>query len=326
MQVDMKAIEYRQYGAATVLQPSEVAKPAPKSNEVLIRNYASTVTAADIMMRNGKPLIGRLYLGLNKPSRTILGFEFAGEVVEVGTEVTLFKPGDKVFGGTTTLGCYAEYVCVSEHDVITTMPANISYQEAAPVSGSAITVLNFLKGLAKIQPNQKVLINGASGALGTYAVQIAKHYGAIVTGVCSTGNVEMVKALCADTVIDYTQEDFTKNGVQYDIIFDTVGKRSFGECKNSLSQNGVYLSSVLDFSLLVHMIWTSIFGSKKARSSSTGMLPVKARLAYFLEIKELLMLGKIKTVIDQHFPLSQLAAAHQYVEKGHKKGNLVITV
>ena len=217
-------------------------------------------------------------------------------------------------------------MCVSENDVITTMPANISYQEAAPVSGSAITVLNFLKGLAKIQANHKVLINGASGALGTYAVQIAKHYGAVVTGVCSTGNVEMVKALGADTVIDYTKEDFTKNGEQYDIIFDTVGKRSFGECKNSLSQNGIYLSSVIDFSLLVHMIWTSIFGSKKAKSSSTGMLPVKERLAYFLEIKELLLLGKIKTVIDQHFPLSQLAAAHQYVEKGHKKGNLVITV
>ena len=326
MQVDMKAIEYLQYGEATVLQVSEVAKPSPKPNEVLIRNYASTVTAADIMMRNGKPLIGRLYLGLNKPSRTILGFEFAGEVVEVGTEVTLFKPGDKVFGGTTTLGCYAEYVCVSENDVITTMPSNISYQEAAPVSGSAITVLNFLKGLANIQVNQKVLINGASGALGTYAVQIAKHYGAIVTGVCSTANVEMVKALGADNVIDYTQEDFTKNGEQYDIIFDTVGKRTFGECKNSLSHNGIYLSSVIDFSLLLHMIWTSVFGNKKAKSSSTGMLPVKERLAYFLEIKELLKLGKIKTVIDQHFPLSQLAAAHQYVEGGHKRGNLVITV
>lgn len=322
----MKAIQYLSYGAAAVLQSTEVTQPSPKPHEVLIRNHASTVTAADIMMRNGKPFIGRLYLGLNRPTRTILGFEFAGEVVEVGAEVTLFKPGDKVFGGTTTLGCYAEYVCVSEQDVITTMPENLSYQEAAPVSGSAITVLNFLKGLAKIQANHKVLINGASGALGTYAVQIAKHYGAVVTGVCSTGNVEMVKGLGADAVIDYTKEDFTKNAEQYDIIFDTVGKRSFGECKKSLSQNGIYLSSVIDFSLLVHMIWTSIFGSKKAKSSSTGMLPVRERLAYFLEIKELLLLGKIKTVIDQHFPLSQLAAAHQYVEKGHKKGNLVITV
>lgn len=322
----MQAIEYAQYGAPEVLHLKEVTKPSPKPNEVLIRVYATTVTAADLMMRTGKPYIGRLYTGLKGPKRTILGFEFAGEVVEVGQAVTLFKTGDKVFGGTTTLGCYAEYVCVNEHDVLTTMPDNISYEEAAPVNGSAITVMNFLKGLGNIQKNQKVLINGASGGLGTYAVQLAKHFGAEVTGVCSTNNVALVKSLGADYVIDYTQEDFTKNGQQYDLIFDTVGKSSFSACKNSLTQTGVYLSAVLNFTLFLQMIWTSIFGSKKVKSSATGMLPVQERLNYFMELKELLKTAKIKTVIDVSYPLLQVAEAHQYVEKGHKKGSVVISV
>lgn len=322
----MQAVEYAQYGAPEVLHLNEVTKPSPKLHEVLIRVYATTVTAADLMMRTGKPYIGRLYTGLKGPKRTILGFEFAGEVVGIGEAVTLFKLGDKVFGGTTTLGCYAEYVCVSEHDVLTTMPDNISYEEAAPVNGSAITVMNFLKGLGKIQKNQKVLIIGASGGLGTYAVQIAKHFGAEVTGVCSTNNVALVKSLGAGNVIDYTREDFTKNGEQYDIIFDTVGKSSFSACKNSLTQNGVYLSAVLDFKLFLQMIRTSIFGGKKAKSSATGMLPVKERLNYFMELKELLRTSKIKTVIDIAYPLSQVAAAHLYVEGGHKKGSVVISV
>ncbi len=322
----MQAIEYAQYGAPEVLNLNQVTKPSPKSNEVLIRVYATTVTAADLMMRTGKPFIGRLYTGLKGPKRTILGFEFAGEVVETGNGVTLFKTGDKVFGGTTTLGCYAEYVCVSENDVLTTMPENISYEEAAPVNGSAITVMNFLKGLGKIQKNQKILINGASGGLGTYAIQIAKHFGAEVTGVCSTNNVALVKSLGADNVIDYTKEDFTKNGEQYDLIFDTVGKSSFSACKNSLTKNGLYLSAVLDFRLFLQMVWTSIFGGKKAKSSATGMLPVQERLNYFMELKELLRTAKIKTVIDIAYPLAQVAAAHTYVEGGHKKGSVVISV
>ncbi len=322
----MQAIEYAQYGAPEVLQLKEAEKPCPKPHEVLIRVHASTVTSADIMMRKGKPAIGRLYLGLNRPKRRILGFEFAGEIVALGQAVSLFKVGDKVFGGTTTLGCYAEYVCVSEQDVLTTMPDNISYEEAAPVSGSAITVMNFLKGKANIQPHQKVLVNGASGGLGTYAVQIAKHFGAEVTAVCSTSNVDMVKSLGADKVIDYIKEDFTKNGVQYDIIFDTVSKLSFSACKKALKPNGVYMPTVFDFTLLFQMIWTSIFGNKKVKSSSTGLLPVKDRLNYLMEIKDLLKTGEIKTVIDIRYPLAQMASAHTYVEKGHKKGNLVITV
>lgn len=322
----MKAIEYKMYGAPEVLTLQDIEKPNPKPHEVLIKVHATTVTSADIMMRKGEPVIGRLYLGLKRPKRTVLGFEFAGEIVEIGQDVTLFKIGDKVFGGTTTLGCYAEYVCVSEKDVITTMPDNISYKEAAPVTGSAVTVLNFLKGQAHIQPNQKVLINGASGGVGTYAVQIAKSFGAEVTAVCSTSNVNMVKSLGADNIIDYTKEDFTKNGVQYDIIFDTVNKSSLSACKNALTSNGVYMPTVFDFTHFFQMIWTSIVGGKKVKSSSTGLLPVKDRLNYLMEIKELLKMGKIKTVTDKHYPLSQMAAAHAYVEKGHKKGNLVITV
>jgi NADPH:quinone reductase-like Zn-dependent oxidoreductase len=322
----MKAIEYKMYGTPEVVTLQDIEKPSPKPHEVLIKVYATTVTAADIMMRKGKPVIGRLYLGLKKPKRTVLGFEFAGEIVALGQNVSLFKVGDKVFGGTTTLGCYAEYTCVSEKDVLTTMPENITYEEAAPITGSAITVFDFLKGKANIQPNQKVLINGASGGVGTYAVQIAKHFGAEVTAVCSTSNVNIVKSLGADKVIDYTKEDFTKNGVQYDIIFDTVSKSSFSECKNALTPKGVYLPTVINPAIFFQMIWTSIVGGKKVKSSSTGLLPVKDRLSYLMEIKKLLKTGELKTITDKYYPLAQMAAAHAYVEKGHKKGNLVITV
>jgi NADPH:quinone reductase-like Zn-dependent oxidoreductase len=210
----MNAIEYKKYGAPEVFEFNQVLKPTPKFNEVLVKVYSSTVTAADIMMREGKPFIGRLYLGIKRPKRTILGFEFAGEVVEVGRAVTRFKQGDRVFGGTTTLGCYSEYTCVSDNDVITTLPENITYEEAAPVSGSAITVFNFLVGQAKIKKGQKILIIGAAGGLGTYAIQIAKHFGAIVTSVCSTDNIPLVKNLGTDFAIDYTQGDFTEQGQQ----------------------------------------------------------------------------------------------------------------
>lgn len=322
----MNAVEYKKYGSPEVFEFNQVVKPKPKSNEVLIKVHYSTVTAADIMMRKGKPLIGRLYLGIKRPKRTILGFEFAGEVVEIGNNVTQFKPGDKVFGGTTALGCYSEYACISENDVITTMPEGISYEEASPVSGSAITVFNFFVGLAKIKEGQKILIIGASGALGTYAIQIAKHFGAIVIGVCSTDNVNLVKSLGADEVIDYTKADFTQNGEQYDIIFDTVNKSSFSKCKNSIVENGIYLPTALGFKTIFQMLKSSMVGGKKIKSSSTGMLPVKTRLIYFEEIKELLKTGKIRTVIDKKYALNQMAEAHSYVEKGHKKGNVVIEI
>lgn len=322
----MKAIEYLNYGAANVFVLSEKAKPQPKANEVLVKVAASTVTAADIMMREGKPLIGRLYLGISRPKRTILGFEFAGEIVGLGSAVSEFKLGDRVFGGTTTLGCYAEYVCISVDDVITTMPENLSFAEAAPVSGSAITVLNFLAGIAKLQKNQKILIIGGSGALGTYAIQWAKLVGAEVTAVCSTTNVPLVKALGADQALDYTQEDFTLFGERYDVIFDTVNKSSFAACKNVLTENGLYLPTVVSGKVLFQMLWTAFFCKKKVKSSSTGLLPVRDRLRYFQEIKGLLATGKLKTVIDRSYPLEQMTEAHTYVEGGHKKGSVVITM
>lgn len=322
----MKAIEYQQYGAPSVLQLSNLPIPTPQPNEVLIRVYATTVTAADIMMRKGEPKIGRLYLGLKAPKRKVLGFEFAGEITAIGDAVTQFAIGDRVFGGTTKLGCYGEYVCVQVSDVLTTMPANLSYEAAAPISGSAITVLNFLHGLAHIGAPQHVLINGASGGVGTYAVQLAKHFGATVTGVCSTANIALVKSLGADEVIDYTLEDFTKNGKKYDIIFDTVSKRSFSACKSSLSPKGVYLATVATLPLFLQMIWTGIVGGKQAKTSSTGLLPAKKRLEYLLELRELLRTEKITTIIDRRYALAEMAAAHAYVEAGHKKGSVVITV
>jgi NADPH:quinone reductase-like Zn-dependent oxidoreductase len=322
----MKAIVCGSYGSPDVLTLREVDKPSIKDNQVLIRNYATTVTAADTMMRKGKPYIGRLYLGLKRPNKPILGFEFAGEVVETGRAVSLFKMGDKVFGGTTTLGGYAEYICVDENAVILKMPDNITYQEAAPVSGSGTTILNFLKRLGNIRSGDKVLINGASGGLGTYAVQYAKIKGAMVTGVCSTGNLELVRSLGAHRVIDYSKDDFAKGGDTYDIIFDTVGKRTFNECKGSLTKNGVYLSPVLNPNLVRQSLRSMMYGSKKARFSFTGMLPIQQRLDYFKELSDLLQNGQLKTVLSSEYKLSEVSEAHRYVEEGHKRGNLVVSM
>lgn len=324
MKYTMKAIEYKNYGGPEMLQLTEVPQPMPKTNEVLVKVYATTVTAADIMMRAGEPLIGRLYLGLRKPKRTILGFEFAGEVVALGAAVTAFQVGDRVFGGTTAMGAYAEYLCVSDKDVIATLPDTISYEEAAPVTGSAITVLNFLKGLANVQPGQKVLINGAAGGLGTYALQYAKLLGAEVTAVCSAANAELAMALGADIVVDYLKTDFTKTGMQYDVIFDAVSKRSFGECKPALTKHGLYLPTVMSGTMMLQIICTAIFGGKRIKSSATGMLSAKERLRYLLEIKELMHSGKLNTVVDRRFELAKMPAAHEYVGLGHKKGSVVV--
>ncbi|MDH4473259.1 MAG: NAD(P)-dependent alcohol dehydrogenase [Fluviicola sp.] len=324
-QENMQVMVASAYGTADVLQLQTLKTPSPKANEILIRNYVTNVTAADIMMRTGLPKIGRLYLGLTKPKQPVLGFDFAGEIVAIGEAVTTFRIGDKVFGGTTKLGCYAEYVCVNQEDVITTIPENCSYEQAAPIASSANTVLNFLKGLAQIKANDRILINGASGGLGTYAVQYAKFVGAEVTGVCSSVNVALVQSLGADYVIDYTQEDFTKNRQHYDIIFDTVGKRSFSECKQSLSPTGTYLSSVIGLPLVLRSLVQAIFGKQKVKFSATGALPVKKRLAYLLEIREIMATGHLKSVIDRSYSLENLAQAHQYVEGGHKKGNVVVS-
>jgi NADPH:quinone reductase-like Zn-dependent oxidoreductase len=327
----MKAIVCTKYGPPEVLQLKEVETPTPKNNEVLIRVYAATVAAEDPMMRSFKfpPLFWlplRIIFGLIKPRKKILGSELAGEIESVGKEVKLFRKGDQVFGSDIKgLGAYAEYKCMSEDSVLAIKPANISYEEAAPVCG-ALAALNILRDKANIQSGQKVLINGASGSIGTAAVQIARYFGAEVTGVCSTTNLELVKSLGADKVIDYTKEDFTESDDTYDVIFDTVSKSSFSRCKGSLTDEGVYFSAVPGLLILLQMLWTSKIGSKKAKFSATGLRPVRERLIFLKELIKLIEAGKIKSVIDRCYPMEQIAEAHRYVEKGHKKGNVIITL
>jgi NADPH:quinone reductase-like Zn-dependent oxidoreductase len=323
----MKAIVYTEYGSPDVLQLKEVEKPTVKNHEVLIRIYATTATPSDCANRKGDPFISRFFTGLIRPKNPIPGVELAGEIEAVGKDVKLFKEGDQVFGSTeTSFGAYAEYICLLEAGVVAIKPANMTYEEAAPVCDGALTAWNFLRDKANIQSGQKVLINGASGSVGTAAVQLAKYFGAEVTGVCSATNLELVKSLGADKVIDYTKEDFTKTGQTYDAIFDTVGKSSFSRCKGSLTQKGVYLSTAPTLAIMLQMLLTSKIGNKKVVFSATGLRPVPERLIFLKELKELIEAGKIKSVMDRRYPLEQTAEAHRYVEQGHKKGNVVITV
>ncbi len=323
----MKAIVCTKYGSPDVLQLQEVEKPAPEDNEVLIRMYAAPVSTADVMMRKGTPFYARLFLGLRRPKRPVPGTGFAGEIEAVGKDVSLFREGDQVFGETgVSFGTYAEYVCVPEEGVLATKPINMAYEEAAPICDGALTSLSFLKAVGEIQSGQRVLINGASGGLGTAAVQLARHFGAEVTGVCSTANVEMVKSLGADQVIDYTKEDFTQIGQTYDIIYDTVGKSSFSHCRGALTQEGVYLSPVLSLPLLLQVLWTSRAGSKQAKFSATGLRPASELRPLLDELKEMIEAGEIKSVIDRRYALAQAAEAHRYVETEHKRGNVILTL
>jgi 2-desacetyl-2-hydroxyethyl bacteriochlorophyllide A dehydrogenase len=319
----VKAIVCTKYGPPDVLQLKEVAKPTPKDNEVLIKVYASTVTSGDVRLRSftWAPwfwLPGRIMYGLTKPRKAIPGNELTGEVESVGKDVKRFRKGDQVFGiiwKTSFGGANAEYMCLTENEVAT-KPANMSYEEAAAVPIGGLTALVLLKK-GKIQSGQKVLIIGASGSVGTFAVQLARYFGAEVTGVCGTTNIEMVKSLGAHKVIDYTKDDFTKNGQTYDVIFDTVIKTSFSRCKRSLKQGGIYIT--VDWPLIT-ALWTSIVGSRKV------VFGIANRIEDLTFLRELIEAGKLKSVIDRRYPLEQAAEAHRYVEKGHKKGNVVITL
>ena len=321
----MKASVYTKYGTPNVLKVCRVDKPTPKDNEILIKVFAASITTADTMIRRGHPLIGRLFIGLRKPKYPVTGTGFSGEVESTGKNVTHYKPGDRVFGESIFgYGSNAEYTCVAEDGVLTMLPDGMTHESAAPVCDGALTSLSFLKDIGHLRPGQRVLINGASGSLGSAAVQIARHYGAHVTGVCSTGNLELVKSLGADAVIDYKHEDFTRSAGPYDIIYDAIGGRSFTQCKKVLSENGRYLSPVLGFSLLFSMLWSGVLGSKKATFSATGIRPKKSLRALIVELADLFESKAITTIIDKRYALDQIAVAHDYIDKGHKKGNVVM--
>ena len=319
----MKAIVCTKYGPPDVLKLIEVEKPVPKDNEVLIRIHASTVAAGDIRLRSFTWatwfwLPGRIMYGLRRPRKKIPGNELSGEIEDKGKDVTQFKKGDQIFGITWTInfgGANAEYICLRENEVAI-KPVNMSFEEAAAVPIGCLTALVLLRK-GKIQRGQKILIYGASGSVGTFAVQLAKYFGAEVTGVCSTANIEMVRSLGADKVVDYTKGDFTKSNQTYDFIFDAVIKTSFLKCKSSLTPKGVFIT--VDFPLLT-ALWTSIIGRRKI------VFGLANKIEDLIFLKKLIEEGKIISVIDRVYPLEQTAEAHNYVEKGHKKGNLVITM
>jgi NADPH:quinone reductase-like Zn-dependent oxidoreductase len=316
----MKAIVYTKFGTPDVLQLQEVEKPTPKASEVLIKIYATTVVKEDPDMRASPG-----FNGLLKPRNPILGQELAGEIESIGKDVTRFKPGDQVFGF-DMFGAYAEYKCMPENGALAIKPVNLSYEEAASVPNGALTALPFLRDKGKIQNGQTVLIYGASGSVGAASVQIAKYYGADVIGACRTTNLEWVKSLGADQVIDYTREDFTENGKTYNIIFDTVGKRSFSECKGSLTDKGIFLTTVPTPAIMLQALWTAKSGSKKVKFLAAGLRPAREKIKDLVFLTKLIEAGKIKPVIDKRYPLEQTAEAHRYVETGHKRGNVVITV
>jgi NADPH:quinone reductase-like Zn-dependent oxidoreductase len=299
----------------------EVDKPVPNNNEILIRIHATAVSSGDIRLRKADPFAVRFFFGLMKPNKPILGFSLAGEIEAIGKDVKLFKKGDPVFGttGIKRIGTYAEYKCLPEKSVLAIKPKNLTYEEAAAIPFGGTTALYFLRK-GNIRSGQKVLIYGASGAVGTAAVQLAKYFGAEVTGVCSTTNLELVKTLGADKIIDYTVADFTKNGETYDVIFDTIGKSSFSGCVRSLTKKGFLILASAGMSQMFKGLWTSMTSNKKVIS---GIINENAEDILFL--KELIEEGKFKPVIDRSYPLEQIAEAHRYVEKGHKKGNVVIS-
>lgn len=317
----MKAAVYTKYGPPEVLQVQEVKKPLPKDNEVLIRIEATAVNSGDWRLRKADPFGVRLFFGLMKPKLNILGAVFSGKIESVGKDVKLFKAGDEVFGHTDMrLGAHAEYICVYENGSLAIKPNNLKYTDAAVIPFGGTTAWHFIKKAA-IKPGQKILIYGASGAVGSSAVQFAKHLGAIVTGVCSTANVDLVKSLGADHVIDYTKGDFAKAGEMYDIIFDTVNKIPFSKGIKSLSKNGILILSAAGMPEMLRGLWASMTSSKRVL---TGVISHNAEDINFF--KELMKANKLKPVIDKIYPLEQIAEAHAYVEKGHKKGNVAVTV
>ncbi len=326
----MKAVLHTRFGPPDELKVKEIEKPVPKDNEVLIKIHATTVTTSDCNLRNLTFVPGpfrvpaRLFMmGVFRPRIKILGMDLAGEVESVGREVTRFRPGDRVFGTPEPAygGAHAEYICIPEAGNIVPLPAGISWEDAAPVSVTGITALYFIRDLGEVREGDKILIIGASGGIGTWAVQLAKYYGAEVTGVCSTPNLDLVKSLGADRVIDYTKEDYTGTGEKYDIVFDIPGKSSYSRCRDLLSEKGIFLANQIEFPELMRILWSGITGSRRVRGGMA--VPSQDDLSFMME---LIHRGTLKTVIGKTYPFKDIPEAFRYVETGHKRGNVVITV
>lgn len=319
----MKAIKYQRYGSADVVEVCQIEIPQPRANEILIRVHEVVVTPSDIASRSGSPPLIRLFNGLLRP-RSIPGTDLAGIVEEIGSEVTQFAVGDRVFGSTAPHeGAHAEYICLPEDGVVTRLPDDMQFAATAGLADAAMTALTFLRDEAKLQPGQQVLINGASGAIGTVAVQLARHFGAEVTGVSSAKNFGLVQAMGAHHLIDYTTEDFTAASEAYDVIFDVVAKRSFNDCKEALKPGGIYLTTYPSLRVMAQMIWTAKVGSKRAKFAAAGLSTNREKLDTLMA---LLTNGTIKSVVDRRYPLEQMADAHRYVETGRKTGNVVVTL
>jgi NADPH:quinone reductase-like Zn-dependent oxidoreductase len=325
----VKAVLHTQYGPANLLQIKDVDKPVPKDNEILIAIHATTVSTADCNMRNFTFVtrsmipLAKLMFGIGKPWKArVLGTEVAGQIESTGRQVTLFKAGDRV-GASTGMACggHAQYACLPETGAVAVKSDSLSWEEAVAVPFGANTALYFLRDLGKIQPGQDLLIIGASGSVGSAGVQLAKHFGATVTAVCSGANVEMVRSLGADNVIDYTKEDLTRNAERYDLIFDVVGATTFDRCQHLLTPRGVFLQNIIGVTDIARILWTSIAGGKRLKGGVA--LESRERMAF---ITELAAAGKLKPVVDRRYPLEQIAEAFTYVEQGHKKGNVIISV
>jgi NADPH:quinone reductase-like Zn-dependent oxidoreductase len=315
----MRAIVYTKFGPPEVLHLQEVPKPSPQDNELLIRIHATIVSTEDPGMRRSPG-----FNGLFKPRSPILGMILSGQVEAVGRAVSRFHPGEQVYGftGARRIGTYAEYICLPETETLALKPSNLSHAEAAALPDGGLTALPFLRDLGHVRPGMKVLVNGASGAVGSAAVQIAIYYGAQVTGVCSTPRLDLVRSLGAEAVFDYNREDFNAKGLSWDVIFDAAGRSSFERCKDALTPNGIYLTTVPALGPMLH----AKSGGKRARFAATGLMPASKKVKDLRFLTELAELGRLKPVIDQIFPLEKVPDAHRYVEQGHKKGNVVITI
>lgn len=323
----MKAAVLTRYGAPQNIKVVSINQPSPKPNEVLVKVYATPVTTADTMMRRAEPAISRLFMGFTRPRNNVMGTGFAGKVVGVGTGVEDFAVGDRVYGESGLgFAANAEYVCVAADGVIDWVPMALSYAEAAALCDGPLTSYHFLKTLAKVEEGQSILVIGASGSLGTAAVQLATAFGAEVTGVCSGRNGALVKSLGAHRVIDYTENDFLKTGGAYDVIFDTISNTTYRKSRHLLREGGVYMSPVLKFSLLADMLYTRFFSDKKARFDAAGLLPPSQLREYLEKITPLIISGRLRVVIDKKYALPEAALAHHYVDTGRKRGNVVLTV